>query len=134
MKRRKIIGLLMAGAMVFGTLTACGNTASQGGESTDGAEQTAQTDKASEAEGGSEAPEGVQELSVTTWDNESSPQFQAIIDAYEEKNPDVKIKIIDTSADEYNNSLGISLSAAVASHGDKAWGRRGCASPIYRSF
>lgn len=112
MKRRKIIGLLMAGAMVFGTLTACGNTASQGGESTDGAEQTAETDKASEAEGGSEAPEGVQELSVTTWDNESSPQFQAIIDAYEEKNPDVKIKIIDTSADEYNNSLGISLSAA----------------------
>ncbi len=112
MKRRKIIGLLMAGAMVFGTLTACGNTASQGGESTDGAEQTAQTDKASEAEGGSKAPEGVQELSVTTWDNESSPQFQAIIDAYEEKNPDVKIKIIDTSADEYNNSLGISLSAA----------------------
>ena len=110
MKRRKIIGLLMAGAMVFGTLTACGNTASQGGESTDGAEQTAETDK--EAEGGSEAPEGVQELSVTTWDNESSPQFQAIIDAYEEKNPDVKIKIIDTSADEYNNSLGISLSAA----------------------
>lgn len=112
MKRRKIIGLLMAGAMVFGTLTACGNTASQSGESTDGAEQTAETDKASEAEGGSEAPEGVQELSVTTWDNESSPQFQAIIDAYEEKNPDVKIKIIDTSADEYNNSLGISLSAA----------------------
>ena len=112
MKRRKIIGLLIAGAMVFGTLTACGNTASQGGESTDGAEQTAETDKASEAEGGSEAPEGVQELSVTTWDNESSPQFQAIIDAYEEKNPDVKIKIIDTSADEYNNSLGISLSAA----------------------
>lgn len=102
----------MAGAMVFGTLTACGNTALQGGESTDGAEQTAETDKASEAEGGSEAPEGVQELSVTTWDNESSPQFQAIIDAYEEKNPDVKIKIIDTSADEYNNSLGISLSAA----------------------
>lgn len=102
----------MAGAMVFGTLTACGNTASQSGESTDGAEQTAQTDKASEAEGGGEAPEGVQELSVTTWDNESSPQFQAIIDAYEEKNPDVKIKIIDTSADEYNNSLGISLSAA----------------------
>ncbi len=102
----------MAGAMVFGTLTACGNTASQSGESTDGAEQTAETDKASEAEGGSEAPEGVQELSVTTWDNESSPQFQAIIDAYEEKNPDVKIKIIDTSADEYNNSLGISLSAA----------------------
>ncbi len=102
----------MAGAMVFGMLTACGNTASQGGESTDGAEQTAETDKASEAEGGSEAPEGVQELSVTTWDNESSPQFQAIIDAYEEKNPDVKIKIIDTSADEYNNSLGISLSAA----------------------
>ena len=43
MKRRKIIGLLMAGAMVFGTLTACGNTASQGGESTDGAEQAAQT-------------------------------------------------------------------------------------------
>lgn len=56
--------------------------------------------------------EGKQVLSVTTWDNESTPQFQAVIDAYEEKNPDVEIKIIDTSADEYNNSLGISLSAA----------------------
>ncbi len=28
------------------------------------------------------------------------------------KHPDVEIKVIDTSADEYNNSLGISLSAA----------------------
>ena len=35
-----------------------------------------------------------------------------MIDAYTAKNPGVTINIIDTNADEYNNSLGISLSAA----------------------
>ncbi len=111
MRKRRLTAALMAGIMVCGMLTACQSKTvqdQQGGE-----EETAQTSDAGETSGSnSGAPEGKQVLSVTTWDNESSPQFQAVIDAYEEENPDVEIKVIDTSADEYNNSLGISLSAA----------------------
>lgn len=115
MKRRKFVAALMAGVMVCGVLTACKNNSSQSqGDSKESSQASAAGSGQDSSGGGmtSDNNTGTQELSVTTWDNESSPQFQAIIDAYEEKNPNVKIKIIDTSADEYNNSLGISLSAA----------------------
>lgn len=116
MKKKKLAAVLMAGIMTCGVLAACGDTSSQnqGGQST--SSQTAASDSAQASSAGGDNTSGsgteVQELSVTTWDNDNSPQFQAIIDAYEVKNSNVKIKIIDTSADEYNNSLGISLSAA----------------------
>ncbi len=106
MRKRRSIAALLAGTMVCGALTACGGKPVQ-----DGGAQGSGTEGAAQAQGG-ETAGGKQVLSVTTWDNESSPQFQAVIDAYEAENPDVEIKVIDTSADEYNNSLGISLSAA----------------------
>lgn len=116
MKKRQFVAVLMVGIMTCGVLTACGNNSSQDQESQkeSGQASASGSEQTSSAEGNetSDSNAGIQELSVTTWDNDSSPQFQAIIDAYEEKNPNVKIKIIDTSADEYNNSLGISLSAA----------------------
>ncbi len=117
MRKRQWIAAIMAGAMVCSSLTACGG-GSKPAENQGGGDQNATTAAGSgQASGSGQTSGGAasgekQVLSVTTWDNESSPQFQAIIDAYEEKNPNVEIKIIDTSADEYNNSLGISLSAA----------------------
>ncbi|MDO5415704.1 MAG: sugar ABC transporter substrate-binding protein [Lachnospiraceae bacterium] len=104
MRLKKLAALSMASVMAV-SMTACG-----GGDKA--------ADKAPAAEAGKEtkaaeaSKDGKQVLSVSTWDNDTSPQFQAIVDAYMEKNPNVEIKIIDTAADEYNNSLGISLSAA----------------------
>ncbi|MCI8950371.1 MAG: sugar ABC transporter substrate-binding protein [Lachnospiraceae bacterium] len=121
MKKRQLMAALMAGAMVCSSLTACGSKPAQSQESQGGgsgqaedakSDQAADSGSETKSDGGSGSSDEKQVLSVTTWDNESSPQFQAVIDAYEEKNPNVEIKIIDTSADEYNNSLGISLSAA----------------------
>lgn len=103
MKKKRVVVMTMAAVMACGAMTACGGSKSDAGNN---------AAAGSEASGETGSAEGKQVLSVTTWDNESTPQFQAVIDAYEEKNPDVEIKIIDTSADEYNNSLGISLSAA----------------------
>lgn len=97
MKKKQIIAAAMAALMAAGSLTACGSDKSQG---------------ESGAESGKKTAEGKTVLSVTTWDNDSTPQFSAVIKAYEAKHPDVEVKIIDTSADEYNNSLGVSLSAA----------------------
>ena len=116
MRKKQLIAVLMAGVMALGTLTACGNK--QAGSKDAGAQGAQTQDAASKTEkdaGDDKSASGEKQvLSVTTWDNESTPQFQAVIDAYEEKNTNVEIKIIDTSADEYNNSLGISLSAAQA--------------------
>lgn len=103
MKKKQVVVMTMAAVMACGAMTGCGGNKTDAGSN---------APAGSEASGESKTAEGKQVLSVTTWDNESTPQFQAVIDAYEEKNPDVEIKIIDTSADEYNNSLGISLSAA----------------------
>lgn len=101
MKKKQLIAAAMAAVMASGALTACGSGSKETGSTGENGKESA--DKTGD---------GKTVLSVTTWDNESTPQFSAIIDAYEAKNPDVEIKVIDTSADEYNNSVGISLSAA----------------------
>lgn len=101
MKKKQLIAAAMAAVMAAGALTACGS----------GSKETGSTGESGK-ESADKTGDGKTVLSVTTWDNESTPQFSAIIDAYEAKNPDVEIKVIDTSADEYNNSVGISLSAA----------------------
>lgn len=48
-------------------------------------------------------------LTVSVWDNASSPQFQAIADAFMEKYSDIKVELLDMRADEYDNQLGVML-------------------------
>ncbi len=103
MKLKKVIMSTLTASLVATSLVGCAGETTQ---ETDGAAQT-------QAENKEEGSSGEKEvLSVTTWDNSTSPQFQTIIDAYMEKNPNVEINVIDTAANEYNNSLAISLSAA----------------------
>lgn len=111
MRLKRVLAMTLAAGMVCTSLAACGSkkTDTPTGETTTAA-GTEKTE--TKAEGAKESSGEKKVLSVTTWDNDTSPQFQAVIDAYVEKNPNVEIKVIDTSADEYNNSLGISLSAA----------------------
>lgn len=48
-------------------------------------------------------------LTVSTWDNESTPQFTAVAEAFMEKYPDVQVELIDTQSAEYNNKLTVML-------------------------
>ena len=109
MRLKKVTAASLAAVMAV-SLAACGGGTEETTAAAGGSETQAQ---ASEGGSGGSGEGGLTgELSVTTWDNSTTPQFQAVIDAYMEKNPGVTINIIDTNADEYNNSLGISLSAA----------------------
>lgn len=101
--------MVLAAGMVCGSLTACGSKTAESSAADTTAAAGAETSKAAETTKDSGEKKV---LSVTTWDYDSTPTFQAVVDAYMEKNPNVEINVIDTSADEYNNSLGISLSAA----------------------
>ncbi|ADL04505.1 ABC transporter substrate-binding protein [Lacrimispora saccharolytica] len=110
MRLKRVLAIVLAAGMACASLTACGSkTAESSAADTSGATTAADTTKADDKKEGSGEKKV---LSVTTWDYDSSPQFQAVVDAYMKENPNVEIKVIDTSADEYNNSLGISLSAA----------------------
>lgn len=111
MKLRKVTALMLVSATAV-SMTACGG--SKPAETTAAPAADAKTETETKAEAAAPAEGEKKTLSVSTWDNDTSPQFQAIVDAYTEKHPNVTINVIDTSADEYNNSLGISLSAAQA--------------------
>ena len=109
MRLKRVLAMVLAAGMVCGSLTACGSKTAETSAADTTAAAGAETSKAAETTKDSGEKKV---LSVTTWDYDSTPTFQAVVDAYMEKNPNVEINVIDTSADEYNNSLGISLSAA----------------------
>lgn len=108
MKLKKMMAVTLTAGVVCSSLAACSSKKADEPATTGTSDINATTSSKTD----SAASGNKQVLSVTTWDNDSTPQFQAVIDAYESKNPNVEIKVIDTAADEYNNSLGISLSAA----------------------
>lgn len=116
MKLRKITALTLAAGMAV-SMTACGGneaattTAAPAAkeETTTAAAGDAAETEAPAAEAGGELSG---ELTVSVWDYDANPSMSSMVDSYMEKNPGVTINVIDTSADEYNNSLGISLFAA----------------------
>ena len=116
MKLKRVAALTLAAGMVCTSLAACGSkdTATKAPETTAKEEGTTAAGAESKEETTAAASGEKQVLSVTTWDYDTTPQFSAVVKAYEAKNPNVEIKVIDTSAAEYNTSLGISLSAAQA--------------------
>ncbi len=108
MKLKRVLAMMLAAGMVCTSLTACGGSKTAETSAAGSTEQTETTKSDEKATSTGEK----KVLSVTTWDYDTSPTFQTVVDAYMAKHPDVEINVIDTSADEYNNSLGISLSAA----------------------
>lgn len=108
MKLKRVLAMMLAAGMVCTSLTACGGSKTAETSAAGSTEQTETTKSDEKATSTGEK----KVLSVTTWDYDTSPTFQTVVDAYMAKHPDVEINVVDTSADEYNNSLGISLSAA----------------------
>lgn len=106
MKRKQLTALLLVAATAAVSLAGCGGSSET--------QTSAETPAAGSAEtSGSTAEESVN-LTVSVWDNASSPQFQAIADAFMEKNPNIKVELIDTQADEYNNKITVMLAGGDA--------------------
>lgn len=108
MRLKKVAAFTIAAGMLSGFMTGC-STKTDTPVST---QQQADIKTVEETGNTQAASDKKQVLSITTWDYDTTPQFSAVVKAYEENNPNIEIKVVDTSADEYNNSLGISLSAA----------------------
>ncbi|MDE6202317.1 MAG: extracellular solute-binding protein, partial [Lachnospiraceae bacterium] len=113
MRFRKITALLMAAAMTA-SLAACGS--GSGNATTEPAAEETKTQEA--ADDGAKEEEAAEtadasgekiKMTVSVWDNASSPQFQSMADAFMEKHPEVEVELIDTQADEYDNKLTVML-------------------------
>jgi len=60
---------------------------------------------------GSNEADGKIVLSITVWNYEQAPEFQALFQAYEDFNPDVTFDVIDISADNYAEKLTTMLAS-----------------------
>ncbi len=49
-------------------------------------------------------------LTMAAWDVSTTPYWQAVIDAYEAQNPNVKVELLDISSAEYTDKIKIMLS------------------------
>jgi multiple sugar transport system substrate-binding protein len=49
-------------------------------------------------------------LTMTAWDIEATPYWQAVIDAYEAQNPNVTVEMVEISSQEYQDKVNIMLS------------------------
>lgn len=49
-------------------------------------------------------------LTMTAWDVATTPYWQAVIDAYEAQNPNVKVELIDLASSDYGDVINVRLS------------------------
>lgn len=104
--KKKVLALIMAGAMTAGMLTACGGSATSDAGSAP--EATAEATEEAAAEEAAPAEEAAEEgttdlggisddpntLTVAAWDaNFNIPALEAAAAAYKTKNPDFKLEI-----------------------------------------
>lgn len=109
MKKRRLTALSLAVMTAAASLAGCGG-GSKPAETTAAAGNAAETTAAASGGETTAAASGEKvKLTVSVWDNASSPQFQAMADAFMEKNQNVEVELIDTQADEYNNKITVML-------------------------
>lgn len=112
MKSKKLVALSMASVMAL-TLAGCGGSGSTA-DTTAAGETTKAAAADTKAETTAAAAGDTQKLTVSVWDNDSSPQFKIIADAFMAKNPGVEVELMDTQADEYNNKITVMLAGGDA--------------------
>lgn len=119
--KKKFVSVMLATAMFAVNLAGCGNSAET--QNSDSLQETkAEETKAEETETGeTEAAEatGVSGsdsastvLKWSMWDLKTIPYWQALADAYTEKNPDVRIEMTDLGSADYMTVLATELSGA----------------------
>lgn len=104
---KKRITLFLVLCLMISTLAACG---SNGDQDTDATESTAET---GDKENGETKAEGSDDEEITlkwaVWDINSTTYYQPLIDAYVEKNPNVKIEMVDLGSTDYMTVLATEL-------------------------
>lgn len=117
MKKRKLFSVVMACSMILG-LAGCGgnnNTpttqaTTAGGSSETTTQATTQAPTTAQAEN---SGDGIT-LKWAIWDQDATPYWTALKDAYEEKNDAVTIELIDLGSTDYMTVLATQLSGSTS--------------------
>lgn len=114
--KKKVLSVLLAAAMLTGTLAGCGSAPADTAASAPAkeeqsqaapAETTADTAAADEAAGGEAVT-----LKWAIWDKDITPYWVALKDAYEAANPNVTIEMTDLGSTDYMTVLATELSGS----------------------
>lgn len=89
MKLKKIIAMALTTIVSMSLIVGCGS--SSGKATKDSGEK--------------------KKLTVSVWDNDATPQFKSVTNAFMAEHPDVQVELIDTQADEYDNKLTVMLAS-----------------------
>lgn len=117
MKLKKMLALAMVTVMSVTALAACGKTEAPAQTTTDQTTTEAQaeapaaetTDAAAEEGTVSIADMGDVTINVAAWDLDSTPYITAVVNAFQEKYPNVTVEISDTPSADFTNKLSIML-------------------------
>lgn len=105
---KKAMALTCAAACAATTLAGCGSKES--------AQKPAENSAAqSEAQGESGAAEGQTEITFTVWDYETTDYWKKLVEAFEAENPDIKVKVMDIGATDYDTKIPVLLSSGDTS-------------------
>lgn len=106
MKKRRLVSLVTAAAMVSG-LAACGGGGSNETAAAGGAAPSGTT-----AAESVEAAEGQTVLKWSIWDKDLTAYYQPLVEEFEKQNPDLKIEMVDLGSSDYQTVLGTQLTGS----------------------
>lgn len=113
MKRKKLLSAVMACAMVL-SLAACGGNSSNPTTTTAAPESTTQAQTEAPTTTKADAAGDAVTLKWAIWDQDSTPYWVALKDAYEEQNDNVTIELIDLGSTDYMTVLATQLSGSTS--------------------
>lgn len=67
------------------------------------------------AQGGTRAVDGQVEITFTVWDYEATDYWKILVEEFEKKNPDIKVKITDIGGTDYDTKIPVLLSSGDTS-------------------
>lgn len=115
--KRKVLSILLVGAMTASMLVGCGSKneapAEAPAEDT-AADAEAEPEAEEPADTAEEAPAEDENITLkwAIWDQETTPYWQALKDEYEKKNPNVTIEMVDLGSQDYMTVLATELSGS----------------------
>ena len=101
---KKAMALTCAAACAATTLAGCGSST-----------QAEKPSEKTEAQGESGAAEGQTEITFTVWDYETTDYWKKLVEAFEAENPDIKVKVMDIGATDYDTKIPVLLSSGDTS-------------------
>lgn len=106
MRLKKAAALTLVTAMTASMAAGCGSSSSTADSK---AADTTAAGEGTEEKKEEGASDGKKTLSISVWDNDATPQFTAVAEAFMAANPDVTIEFIDAPSSEYNNKVTVML-------------------------